>query len=155
MRALPGHVSSAPRYKVFDVNDESADAEPLGAAFEEASDFIEEGRAAGGVIVHCMAGVSVRARKTRATPTPARTPTCLDLLRLVRLHSVLVAFLRVLRVCAQRSSSCICAFLISRYGMTPGDAIQLVRSSRPVCTPNMGFLAQLHDWAAKKGGAAI
>jgi hypothetical protein len=45
-----------------------------------------------------------------------------------------------------RSASVVCAYLIWKYGLTVPEAIALVRSARPVATPNAAFVAQLEDF---------
>ena len=45
-----------------------------------------------------------------------------------------------------RSSSMICAYLIFRYEMSVTEAVKLVRSARPVATPNGAFVDQLEKW---------
>ena len=48
-----------------------------------------------------------------------------------------------------RSASIICAYLIWKYpgdNMTTDQALRLVRSARPIATPNNGFMRQLENW---------
>ncbi|KAI9886766.1 MAG: hypothetical protein M1823_001409 [Watsoniomyces obsoletus] len=42
-----------------------------------------------------------------------------------------------------RSATCVMAFLMHRYRLTPGDALARIRQSRPMCEPNSGFMQQL------------
>ncbi|KAI0332523.1 phosphatases II [Cubamyces sp. BRFM 1775] len=69
---------------------------------------------------------------------------------------------RVLIHCAQgvsRSASVAAAFLISHYGCTPDQAVQLVQAKRPCAQPNPGFVSQLGEFyqtvrAGASSGAA-
>ena len=57
---------------------------------------------------------------------------------------------RVLVHCVQgisRSSSVVCAFLIKSYGWSPAQAVQYVKSKRPIAEPNSGFVSQLGEFA--------
>jgi len=47
---------------------------------------------------------------------------------------------------ASRSASVVCAFLIWKYKMSVEDALKLVRSARPIATPNAAFIVQLERW---------
>lgn len=42
-----------------------------------------------------------------------------------------------------RSATVTCAFLMQRYGITPGQALAQIRETRPFCEPNDGFMKQL------------
>jgi len=44
-----------------------------------------------------------------------------------------------------RSSSCICAYLMEYKAMTLVDALNLVRTGRPIANPNTGFMIQLME----------
>lgn len=46
-----------------------------------------------------------------------------------------------------RSTSVVCAFLISEYGWTPAQAIQYVKTRRRSAEPNFGFVQQLQEYA--------
>ena len=65
---------------------------------------------------------------------------------------------RVLVHCVQgisRSASVVCAHLIKIYGWTPAQAVQYVKSKRPIAEPNAGFVAQLGEFAESlRTGAA-
>ncbi|KAL3913534.1 MAG: hypothetical protein SGILL_006446 [Bacillariaceae sp.] len=50
---------------------------------------------------------------------------------------------------ASRSASVVCAYLIWKYQLTVEDALRLVRSARPIATPNAAFVAQLEEWHRK------
>jgi atypical dual specificity phosphatase len=45
-----------------------------------------------------------------------------------------------------RSCTIVCAYLILEYGMSLGDALDLIRKHRPICSPNTGFMEQLRLW---------
>ena len=50
-----------------------------------------------------------------------------------------------------RSATCVCAYLIHRYGITPDEALARIRENRPLAEPNEGFWEQLelyHDMGA-------
>ena len=47
---------------------------------------------------------------------------------------------------ASRSASVVCAYLIWKYHLTVKEALELVRSARPIATPNAAFVAQLEEW---------
>merc|ERR1712131_451259 len=53
-----------------------------------------------------------------------------------------------------RSSSIVLAYLISKsgLGMTMSEASRLVKSSRQVAKPNLGFIKQLYRWEIKHHG---
>lgn len=65
---------------------------------------------------------------------------------------------RVLVHCVQgisRSASVVCAYLIKIYGWTPAQAVQYVKSKRPIAEPNPGFVSQLGEFAESlRSGAA-
>ncbi len=42
-----------------------------------------------------------------------------------------------------RSTTCVMAYLMQRYRLTPEDALARIRQSRPMCEPNSGFMQQL------------
>jgi len=42
-----------------------------------------------------------------------------------------------------RSATLVIAFLMRKYGITPDQALQQNRQSRPLCEPNEGFMQQL------------
>jgi len=42
-----------------------------------------------------------------------------------------------------RSATVVCAFLMKKYGITPGQALAQIRETRPFCEPNDGFMKQL------------
>lgn len=42
-----------------------------------------------------------------------------------------------------RSATCVCAFLIRKYGIHPLEALERIRASRPLAEPNDGFMEQL------------
>ncbi|GIZ44242.1 hypothetical protein CKM354_000744600 [Cercospora kikuchii] len=47
-----------------------------------------------------------------------------------------------------RSATCVCAYLMHKYGLSPDEALAQLRVSRPLCEPNDGFWQQLqlyHD----------
>ncbi|KAM3420774.1 hypothetical protein BST61_g4020 [Cercospora zeina] len=47
-----------------------------------------------------------------------------------------------------RSATCVCAYLMHKYGLRPDEALAQLRVSRPLCEPNDGFWKQLqlyHD----------
>lgn len=45
-----------------------------------------------------------------------------------------------------RSATCVCAYLIYRYGISPIEALMRIRASRPLAEPNDGFMDQLNLW---------
>ncbi|KAK4553834.1 hypothetical protein LTR86_009009 [Recurvomyces mirabilis] len=45
-----------------------------------------------------------------------------------------------------RSATCVCAYLMQKFDMTPEDALAQVCEGRPVCSPNPGFMEQLRVW---------
>jgi dual specificity phosphatase 12 len=57
---------------------------------------------------------------------------------------------------ASRSASVVCAYLIWKYNLSVADALRLVRSARPIATPNAAFVSQLEEWrqtiVTKHGG---
>ena len=48
-----------------------------------------------------------------------------------------------------RSSSVVCAYLISCHNMSMEEAIRMVRSARPCATPNPSFVFQLRKWESE------
>jgi dual specificity phosphatase 12 len=42
-----------------------------------------------------------------------------------------------------RSATCVLAYLIQKYDITPKQALEQVRQSRPLVEPNEGFMQQL------------
>lgn len=42
-----------------------------------------------------------------------------------------------------RSATCVIAYLMQRYHITPTEALEQIRQSRPLCEPNEGFMSQL------------
>ncbi|KAI5359790.1 Putative Dual specificity protein phosphatase 12 [Septoria linicola] len=42
-----------------------------------------------------------------------------------------------------RSATCVCAYLMHKYGLSPDEALAQLRESRPLCEPNDGFWKQL------------
>lgn len=42
-----------------------------------------------------------------------------------------------------RSATVVCAYLMSRYGISPSEALAQLREARPFCEPNDGFMKQL------------
>ena len=42
-----------------------------------------------------------------------------------------------------RSATCVIAFLMQKFHITPAEALQQIRQSRPLCEPNEGFMKQL------------
>lgn len=42
-----------------------------------------------------------------------------------------------------RSATCVSAYLMQRYGISPEEALSQIRESRPFCDPNDGFMKQL------------
>ena len=42
-----------------------------------------------------------------------------------------------------RSATCVIAFLMQKYRITPQQALEQLRESRPLCEPNDGFMQQL------------
>ena len=54
---------------------------------------------------------------------------------------------------ASRSASVVCAYLILKYNLTVKEALELVRSARPIATPNAAFVAQLEEWHKKTIGS--
>ncbi|CAK4033363.1 Tyrosine- phosphatase [Lecanosticta acicola] len=42
-----------------------------------------------------------------------------------------------------RSATCVCAYLVRRYGISPVEALARIRESRPLAEPNDGFMKQL------------
>ncbi|KAK4611199.1 Tyrosine-protein phosphatase yvh1 [Fulvia fulva] len=42
-----------------------------------------------------------------------------------------------------RSATCVCAYLIHRYGISPDEALARIRQNRPLAEPNEGFWEQL------------
>lgn len=42
-----------------------------------------------------------------------------------------------------RSATCVIAYLMQRYHITPAQALEQIRQSRPLCEPNEGFMQQL------------
>lgn len=51
-----------------------------------------------------------------------------------------------------RSATVVCAYLIAERGMTGPNAIEFVRSKRPIVCPNVGFRRQLDEYAIKLRG---
>ena len=48
-----------------------------------------------------------------------------------------------------RSATCVMAYLIQKYRVTPQEALEQLQRSRPICEPNPGFMQQLelyHQW---------
>ena len=45
-----------------------------------------------------------------------------------------------------RSVTIVVAYLINKLGITPKDAIDFIKSRRPVANPNKGFLLQLEEY---------
>ena len=43
-----------------------------------------------------------------------------------------------------RSATCIIAYLMHRYHISPNQALEQIRQSRPLCEPNDGFMQQLN-----------
>lgn len=67
------------------------------------------------------------------------------------IEEALAAHLRVLMHCAEghnRSGLIIGAYLILSAGMTPDDAIELIRAKRPGALSNQTFVEQLHGLKA-------
>ena len=120
----PPFANQGIQYHVVDVDDteKSSDVDTLGSSFESCYDFIENGlKSDQRTYVHCMAGTS-------------------------------------------RSATIVCAYLIKKFhtnnnngsngrnAMTTMDvnqALELVRSARPVATPNPSFIVQLENWYQK------
>ena len=48
-----------------------------------------------------------------------------------------------------RSTSCICAYLMLKYGLTFHKALEIVKKQRPFVRPNPGFRKQLYEFEAK------
>ncbi|EMC97963.1 hypothetical protein BAUCODRAFT_120879 [Baudoinia panamericana UAMH 10762] len=46
-----------------------------------------------------------------------------------------------------RSATVVCAYLMSKYNLTPGKALEQVCEGRPVCSPNPGFMSQLEVYS--------
>lgn len=47
-----------------------------------------------------------------------------------------------------RSATCVIAYLMHKYHISPQQALEQIRQSRPLCEPNEGFMQQLqlyHD----------
>lgn len=42
-----------------------------------------------------------------------------------------------------RSATCAIAYLMHRYHISPSEALEQIRQSRPLCEPNEGFMKQL------------
>jgi len=42
-----------------------------------------------------------------------------------------------------RSATCVIAYLMHKYHITPEEALDQIRQSRPLCEPNEGFMTQL------------
>ena len=42
-----------------------------------------------------------------------------------------------------RSATCVVAYLMQRYHITPREALEQIRQSRPLAEPNEGFMQQL------------
>jgi protein-tyrosine phosphatase len=51
---------------------------------------------------------------------------------------------------ASRSTSVICSYLIWKFHIAVDDALMLVRSARPIATPNAAFVEQLEKWYDKQ-----
>ncbi|KAH0543656.1 hypothetical protein FGG08_002094 [Glutinoglossum americanum] len=50
-----------------------------------------------------------------------------------------------------RSATCVLAYLIQKYRITPQEALEQLQLSRPICEPNLGFMQQLelyYQWQA-------
>src|SRR5436309_2173448 len=50
-----------------------------------------------------------------------------------------------------RSATCVIAYLIQKYRVTPQEALEQLQQSRQICEPNLGFMRQLelyHQWQA-------
>lgn len=45
-----------------------------------------------------------------------------------------------------RSATVVCAYMIYKLRITASRALQLLQSSRPMCAPNQGFMAQLEQF---------
>lgn len=42
-----------------------------------------------------------------------------------------------------RSATCVIAYLMQKHGISPTEALEQIRQSRPLCEPNEGFMKQL------------
>lgn len=52
-----------------------------------------------------------------------------------------------------RSATCVIAYLMQKYHISPSEALEQVRQGRPMCEPNEGFMSQLelyHDMQTPK-----
>lgn len=47
-----------------------------------------------------------------------------------------------------RSATCVIAFLMQKYNISPAEALEQIRQSRPLCEPNEGFMKQLELYHA-------
>ncbi|KAF1810219.1 dual specificity protein phosphatase 12 [Eremomyces bilateralis CBS 781.70] len=54
-----------------------------------------------------------------------------------------------------RSATCVVAFLIHKYGITPQQAIEQIRQSRPFVEPNDGFMQQLELYYTMKAPESV
>lgn len=101
--------------------------------FDECVDFIDEAKRQGGsVLVHCFIGKSRRS---------------------VFVFGFLVYFNKSGKVLLSpecfapftRSVTIVVAYLMKKRGMTLKQALEHVKSKRPVASPNAGFIRQLQD----------
>ncbi|KAF3659694.1 Dual specificity protein phosphatase 1 [Capsicum annuum] len=111
-------------YKVLAVHDRVD--ENISHYFEECFNYIEEAKGqGGGVLVHCFAGKSRRKDRVR--------------------NEIIWEKLRVASV-EDKIATIVIAYLMKKHAMSHNEAYQLVKSKRPVVSPNAGFVAQLENY---------
>lgn len=103
--------------------------------FDECVEFIDEAKRQGGcVLVHCFVGKSRRFVVYLLSDDLWKRKT----LFLV-FNGKCVFFLHLCSV------TVVVAYLMKKHGMTLAQALQHVKSRRPVANPNSGFIKQLQD----------
>jgi protein-tyrosine phosphatase len=88
-------------YKIVDIDDWHE--EDIAKHFKNCFDFIDQGIQSGGVLVHCLAGIS-------------------------------------------RSPAIVTAYLMQKHSMALQEALDAVKSKRPIISPNRGFIVQLQEF---------
>ncbi|KAK4992446.1 tyrosine protein phosphatase yvh1, partial [Elasticomyces elasticus] len=54
-----------------------------------------------------------------------------------------------------RSATCVIAFLVHKYQVSPEEALAQIRQSRPLCEPNEGFMKQLELYHTMQAPNAV
>ncbi|GFZ21923.1 hypothetical protein Acr_29g0010850 [Actinidia rufa] len=119
-------------YKTIDIPDRLE--VNIAQYFDECFNFIEEAkRVDGGALVHCVVGKS--RRQSRG---------------ILELDSVTcVAFDLGL------SATIVVAYLMKKHRMSVSEALKLVRSKRPIASPNCGFMLQLQNFETSLRGTHL